>query len=57
MVPRFVEWQGERYTLEPLRSRSKVTSFRFDWSIRHGRLTLTIFATEGTLSAFRMNSM
>lgn len=27
------------------------------WSLRHHGPTLTIFATEGTLSALRMNSM
>jgi hypothetical protein len=29
----FVEWQGERYTVEPLRSRSRVTSLSPVWAV------------------------
>lgn len=30
---RFVEWQGERYTIEPLESLSRVTSLSPVWAV------------------------
>jgi hypothetical protein len=29
----FVEWHGQRFTLEPLQSRSKVTSLSPTWAV------------------------
>ena len=39
----FVEWHGERFTLEPLQSQSKVTSLSPTWAvIRRGEFIGTL---------------
>jgi hypothetical protein len=39
----FVEWHGQRFTLEPLQSRSKVTSLSPIWAvIRQGEFIGTL---------------
>jgi hypothetical protein len=39
----FVEWHGERYTLEPLESRSPVTSLSPTWAVsRRGEFIGTL---------------